>query len=60
MPVLPRKVKRFLLDETGLELTEYALGVGFMAVAIATAFGELGVNVSNAITALIKNVEDGN
>lgn len=52
--------KRFLLDEAGLEMSEYALGAGFMAIAIATAFGELGVQVSNAITELIGNVDDGN
>jgi Flp pilus assembly pilin Flp len=60
MSVMLHKVKRFLLDETGLELSEYALGAGFMAIAIATAFGELGVSVSKAITELIGNIEEGN
>jgi Flp pilus assembly pilin Flp len=60
MSVMLHKAKRFLLDETGLELSEYALGAGFMAIAIATAFGELGVSVSKAITELINSVEDGN
>lgn len=60
MSVMLNEAKRFLLDETGLEMSEYALGAGFMAIAIATAFGELGVQVSNAITSLIGNVDDGN
>ena len=60
MPVMLSEAKRFLLDETGLELSEYALGAGFMAIAIAAAFGELGVSVSKAITELIGNVQDGN
>jgi Flp pilus assembly pilin Flp len=60
MSVMLHQAKRFLLDETGLELSEYALGAGFMAIAIATAFGELGVSVSKAITELISNIEDGN
>lgn len=60
MSVTLHNAKRFLLDETGLELSEYALGAGFMAIAIATAFGELGVEVSKAITGLIGSVEDGN
>ncbi len=60
MSVMLHDAKQFLLDEAGLELSEYALGAGFMAIAIATAFGELGVQVSKAITELIGSVDDGN
>ena len=55
-----RQAKLFLQDETGLELAEYALGAGFMAIAIATAFGELGVEVSKALAGLIGKMNDGN
>ena len=60
MPVTLQKIKGFLMDETGLELSEYALGAGFMAIAIATAFGDLGTRVSNAVAGLIGKIDSGN
>lgn len=42
--------------QTGLELSEYALGAGFMAIAVAMAFGELGARVSVGITGLISTL----
>ena len=60
MPVTLQRIKGFLKDETGLELSEYALGAGFMAIAIATAFGELGTRVSNAVAGLIGQIDSGN
>jgi Flp pilus assembly pilin Flp len=43
----------FLCDETGLELSEYALGAGFMAITIATVFGELGTRVTSSLNNLL-------
>jgi Flp pilus assembly pilin Flp len=60
MPATRQRIKGFLLDETGLELSEYALGAGFMAIAIVTAFSELGTRVSYAIASLINQLDSGN
>ena len=59
MPVTLQRIKGFLFDETGLELSEYALGAGFMAIAVATAFSELGTRVSNAVAGLIVSMNSG-
>ena len=59
MPATLQCIKWFLIDETGLELSEYALGAGFMAIAVATAFGELGTRVSNAVAGLIGKINSG-
>lgn len=60
MPMTRQRIKGFLLNETGLELSEYALGAGFMAIAVAMAFSELGASVSNAIAGLINKFDSGN
>jgi len=59
MPVMLQWIKGFLIDENGLELSEYALGAGFMAIAVATAFSELGTRVSNAVAGLIGKINSG-
>lgn len=35
-------MKAFLLDETGLELSEYAVAAALVALAVAAAFTALG------------------
>ncbi len=44
-------IKNFWQDETGLELSEYALGAGLIAIAVSLAFTNLGSKISvNIIT----------
>ena len=45
-------IKRFLRDETGLELSEYAVAAALIALAVITAFSALGTNIGTKITSL--------
>ncbi len=45
-------IKRFLRDETGLELSEYAVAAALVALAVITAFTTLGTNIGAKITSL--------
>lgn len=45
-------IKNFLNDETGLELSEYAVAAGLIALAVVTAFTALGSQINAAIDAL--------
>ena len=45
-------VKRFLLDETGLELSEYAVAAALVAIAVVAAFTALGTAIGDKITSL--------
>jgi Flp pilus assembly pilin Flp len=38
-------IKKFLQDETGLELSEYAVAAALVALAVITAFTTLGKNI---------------
>jgi pilus assembly protein Flp/PilA len=51
-PVEGTKVKRFLLDETGLELSEYAVAAALVAIAVVGAFTALGTAIGDKITNL--------
>ncbi len=42
-------LKRFLNDETGLELSEYAVAAALIALAAVTAFSGLGTTIKSAI-----------
>ena len=42
-------VKKFFQDETGLELSEYAVAAALVALAVITAFTTLGGNISTKI-----------
>ena len=39
-------IKKFFQDETGLELSEYAVAAALVALAVITAFTTLGGNIS--------------
>ena len=41
--------KRFMKDETGLELSEYAVAAALIALACVTAFTTLGTTIKSAI-----------
>ncbi|HZI47103.1 MAG TPA: hypothetical protein VFD75_04865 [Pyrinomonadaceae bacterium] len=44
--------KKFLSDETGLELSEYAVAAALVALACVAAFQLLGTNIAARITTL--------
>ena len=50
-------IKKFLRDETGLELSEYAVAAALVALAVITAFTTLGTNISGKITNLANAVK---
>ena len=49
-------IKNFLQDETGLELSEYAVAAGLIALAVITAFTNLGSTITAAIDGLRSNI----
>jgi pilus assembly protein Flp/PilA len=50
-------IKKFLRDESGLELSEYAVAAALIAMAVVTAFTTLGTNISGKINALANTVK---
>jgi len=49
--------RKFLSDETGLELSEYAVAAAMIALATVAAFQLLGTNISSKITSVANNVK---
>jgi pilus assembly protein Flp/PilA len=47
---------RFLLDETGLELSEYAVAAALVAIAVVTAFTTLGDAIGVRLNVLVSRV----
>jgi pilus assembly protein Flp/PilA len=45
-------VMKFVKDEDGLTIVEYAVAGGLITVAVVVAFGILGTNVNARITSL--------
>ena len=45
-------MKQFLLDETGLELSEYAVAAALVAIAVAGAFTALGSAIAVRLNVL--------
>ena len=45
-------IKRFFQDETGLELSEYAVAAALVAIAAVAAFKALGGTIGTKITDL--------
>jgi pilus assembly protein Flp/PilA len=50
-------IKNFFRDETGLELSEYAVAAALIALAVVTAFTTLGTNIGTKITSLANTVK---
>ena len=50
-------LKRFLRDETGLELSEYAVAAALIAVAVVGAFTALGTAITDKINELKGHVK---
>ncbi len=52
-------IKRFLRDETGLELSEYAVAAALVALACVAAFQLLGSNIGVKIEGLAETIGSG-
>jgi Flp pilus assembly pilin Flp len=51
------KIKNFLKDDTGLELSEYAVAAGLVVLAVVAAFTALGTKIGGAIDALTGKIK---
>jgi Flp pilus assembly pilin Flp len=49
-------IKRFFSDETGLELSEYAVAAALVALAAVVAFQALGSNIGTKIQSLADTI----
>ena len=49
-------IKRFFRDETGLELSEYAVAAALVALAAVLAFQALGENIGTKIQSLADTI----
>ena len=52
-------IKRFLRDETGLELSEYAVAAALVALACVAAFQLLGSSIGTKINGLANTINTG-
>ena len=50
-------IKTFLQDETGLELSEYAVAAALITLAVIGAFTSVGNNIQTVITNLATNIK---
>ncbi|MBK5417638.1 Flp family type IVb pilin [Pseudomonas sp. TH31] len=57
MQTIKASVVKFLKDEDGLTIVEYAVAGGLITVAVAAAFLALGTQVNTKITALCAAVK---
>ena len=53
-------LKTFLLDETGLELSEYAVAAALIAIAVAGVFTALGDAITTKVNELSGHISSGN
>ena len=49
-------IKNFLKDETGLELSEYAVAAALVAIAAVVAFKTLGETIGEKIDLLVDGI----
>jgi Flp pilus assembly pilin Flp len=52
-------VRKFFKDETGLELSEYAVAAALVAIAVAGVFSALGDSISLKIGELGSHIASG-
>jgi pilus assembly protein Flp/PilA len=52
-------IKKFLRDETGLELSEYAVAAALVALACVAAFQFLGSSIGTKIDSLGDTINTG-
>jgi Flp pilus assembly pilin Flp len=53
-------IKSFLKDDTGLELSEYAVAAALVAIAVAGVFTTLGDAITQKVTELSDHIANGN
>ncbi|MDD2113003.1 Flp family type IVb pilin [Pseudomonas asiatica] len=53
LQIIKTSVMKFVKDEDGLTIVEYAVAGGLIALAVVTAFTNLGTAVTARINALI-------
>jgi Flp pilus assembly pilin Flp len=49
-------MKTFIIDETGLELSEYAVAAALVAIAVAVAYSALGDAIGVRLDELVNRV----
>jgi Flp pilus assembly pilin Flp len=49
--------RKFMSDETGLELSEYAVAAALVAIAAVAAFQLLGTNIATRIQTLAGHIQ---
>jgi Flp pilus assembly pilin Flp len=49
-------MKRFLQNETGLELSEYAVAAALVAIAVVSSFTVLGAAIGDRLNELVTRV----
>ena len=52
-------LKKFFRDETGLELSEYAVAAALVAIAAVLAYSNLGTAIAGKITELTGHITSG-
>jgi Flp pilus assembly pilin Flp len=50
-------IRRFFSDETGLELSEYAVAAALITLAVMATFGTLGGNINTVIQNLADKIK---
>jgi len=50
-------MRRFLKDESGLELSEYAVAAALVTLAVMVAFTSLGTNINGVISNLASRIK---
>ncbi|MGE0129715.1 MAG: Flp family type IVb pilin [Blastocatellales bacterium] len=50
-------IKNFFNDETGLELSEYAVAAALVALAVVAAFTDLGTAIASKISQLKSSIQ---
>jgi len=53
-------IKRFLLDEEGLETIEYAIVAGLITVGVIITIGTVGLYVKQRFETLLSILNEGN
>lgn len=51
-----KAMKNFFLDETGLELSEYAVAAALVAIVVVAAFTALGDAIGDRLNQLVSRV----
>jgi pilus assembly protein Flp/PilA len=50
-------MRKFLKDESGLELSEYAVAAALVTIAVIVAFTSVGTNINGVISNLASKIK---